>query len=265
MPKRKSAFFIKCGFLGSRDYAQALAWYHKAASHGNSNAENQLGFLAEKGWGEAQDYVEALTWYYKAAEHGNDNAQENLGYLYQHGFGVEMDYAKAMAWYYNAAGQGNGNAENQLGWMYQFGMGVTPDNAQALTWYRTAAAQGNKYGIENLQALTTKLKAGDGSLWQAANASAVQAVNAQSERRARITDLRRRIAELEFDAQQEENLAAQMEQPRTGAAAAVINTIGAVGAVKFRLEAEKYHAEAARLRVELAEMDNDLAARLPNP
>jgi hypothetical protein len=76
----------------------------------------------------------------------------------------------------------------------------------------------------------------------------------------RIKDLRRRIAELEFDAQQEENLAAQMEQPGKGAAAAVFNTIGAVGAMKFRLEAEQYHAEAARLRGELGEVESHLAA-----
>jgi hypothetical protein len=46
---------------------------------------------------------------------------------------------------------------------------------------------------------------------------------------------------------------------------AVISIIGAVGAVQFRLEADKYRAEAARLPDELAQMDNDLTARLPNP
>jgi TPR repeat protein len=45
--------------------------YRRAASHGNSNAETNIGFMAEKGWGQPQSYEEAFSWYYKAAEHGN--------------------------------------------------------------------------------------------------------------------------------------------------------------------------------------------------
>jgi len=41
-------------WLPLRDYPQALAWYRRAADHGNSNAENPLGYMAEEGWGQPQ-------------------------------------------------------------------------------------------------------------------------------------------------------------------------------------------------------------------
>src|SRR6267142_5780914 len=43
-------YFYQCGFGVKRDYAQALAWYRRATSHGNSNAENQLGRLHGGEW-----------------------------------------------------------------------------------------------------------------------------------------------------------------------------------------------------------------------
>jgi hypothetical protein len=81
-----------------------------------------------------------------------------------------------------------------------------------------------------------------GSLWETANASAVHPTIAS----------RSATQELRISA-------------GTGAVGAVISTIGAVGAVQFRPEADKYRAEASRLRDELAQIDNDLTARLPNP
>src|SRR5258707_17705 len=192
-------------------HQQAIAWYRRVSSHGNSNAENQRGYMAEEGWGQPQDYVEALSWFYKAADHGNDDAQENIGYMFQHGTGVQIDYRKAMSWFYKAAGQGNSNAENQLGWMYQFGQGMQPDFGKALSWYRLAADRGNKNGIDNLQALTDILQDQGDSAWDFANRSANDAAIAQAQRRERIHDLNRRINELDADAAQQDNLADQLE------------------------------------------------------
>ncbi|HET7151877.1 MAG TPA: hypothetical protein VFI60_10735, partial [Candidatus Acidoferrum sp.] len=78
-----------------------------------------------------------------------------------------------------------------------------------------------------------------------------------------------RIEELEADAQQEENLAAQMEHPANGAGAgaAILNTLGTFGSARFRFEAVQYHDQAARLRGELWQLEREnqlqLSAAVP--
>jgi TPR repeat protein len=252
--EREVGYFYQCGFGVKRDYAQALAWYRRAADHGNSNAENQLGYMAEEGWGQPQNYAEALSWYYKAAEHGNDQAQENLGYMFQYGTGVPKDYAKAMSWFDKAAAQGNSDAENQLGWMYEYGQGVEADDAKALTWYGLAADQGNIHSKKNLQGLTDDLTDRGEAVWQFANSPVSDAAMAQAQRWANIQDLHRRINEVEADALHQDDLVDQLEHTgngKGGGITKIINAMGSVGAVKFRIEAEKYRATAARLRDEL--------------
>src|ERR1700738_2902735 len=123
------------------------------------------------------------------------------------------------------------------------GWGIPRDFAQALAWYRMAADQGNKTANENLKALAERLKGVDADLWQAANAAAQQAADAQAARRVRIANLQRQIVDLELDARLEESLA------EPGAASV---TAPATSAVKVRKEADRYRAEAARLRAELA-------------
>jgi TPR repeat protein len=234
----------------------SLVWY-RVADHRNSDAENQLGYMAEQGWGQPQNSAEALSWYYKAAEHGNGQAQENIGYMFQHGTGVKTDYVQAMSWFKKAAAIGNGDAENQLGWMYQFGQGVQIDNARALTWYGLAADQGNMQGKNNLQIFTDNLQDSGGD-WQNATAAVSDAAIAQAQRWATIRDLHARIDKLEAGALYQDDLADQLEHTgkgKNGAVVKVINAMGSVGAVKFRIEAEKYRAEAAHLRDQLAQIE----------
>jgi chromosome segregation ATPase len=64
-----------------QDYTQALAWYYKAAGQGNATAENQLGYMYQKGEGVAQDFVQALARYRAGAAQGDSNAQNNLRIL----------------------------------------------------------------------------------------------------------------------------------------------------------------------------------------
>jgi hypothetical protein len=117
-----------------------------------------------------------------------------------------------------------------------------------------ASDQGNKTAMENLQALSERLKGVDAELWQAANAEAQQAAETQAARRVRIANLQRQIGELEMDALLEESLA------EPGAAAA---NASAMGVLKVRKEADKYRAEAARLRAELAGLDVLAASSAP--
>jgi hypothetical protein len=102
------------------------------------------------GQGVTKDDAEAVKWYRKAAEQGHAEAQANLGIMYQHGRGIPKDDAEAVKWYRKAAEQGQALGQNNLGWMYANGQGVTKDDAEAVKWYRKAAEQGHVTAQNNL-------------------------------------------------------------------------------------------------------------------
>lgn len=134
----------------AKDYAEAVLWYRKAAEQGNANAQTNLGFMIEKGYGIKQDYIEAIRWYRKAAEQGNDLGQANLGLMYQNGLGVEQDYTEAVRWSRKAAEQGNATGQTNMGFMIEKGFGVKEDDTEAVRWYLKAAEQGSAQAQFNL-------------------------------------------------------------------------------------------------------------------
>src|SRR6516165_7780823 len=107
-----------------KDYAEAAHWYRRAADQGNSEAQNNVGWLYENGRGVAQDYGEAMRWYRAAADSGGAVGQVNVGRLYANGRGVPQDYSEAMHWYRKAADRGDATAQYDIGWSYENGWGV---------------------------------------------------------------------------------------------------------------------------------------------
>lgn len=136
-----------------KDYVEAVKWYRKAAEQGQADAQTNLGYCYEKGYGVTQDYVEAVKWYRKAAEQGEAYAQNNLGECYYYGRGVTQDYVEAVKWYSKAVEQGNASAQYDLGYCYQYGNGVTKDENEAIKWYKKAARQGHETSQQNLKEL----------------------------------------------------------------------------------------------------------------
>jgi len=55
---------------GTKDAAEAVKWYRKAAEQGHALAQTNLGFMYEKGDGVPKDAAEAVKWYRKATEQG---------------------------------------------------------------------------------------------------------------------------------------------------------------------------------------------------
>jgi TPR repeat protein len=55
------------------------------------------------GEGVTRDYAEAVKWYRKAANQGYARAQSNLGTMYSNGHGVPQDYLLAYMWFNVAA------------------------------------------------------------------------------------------------------------------------------------------------------------------
>jgi TPR repeat protein len=58
-----------------------------------------LGSTYEKGRGVPQDYAQAAAWYRKAADTGDADAQFSVALMYEKGEGVPQDYAQAHLWY----------------------------------------------------------------------------------------------------------------------------------------------------------------------
>jgi TonB family protein len=142
-------FLYEKGWV-KQDYAEAEKWYRKAADQGNSRGIGNLGWLYLGGNGVQQDYAEALKLLSEAADAGIPESQVSLGWMYERGLGVGHDYAEAMKWYRKAADQNNAQAELNIGRLYQKGLGVEADNSEAANWLRKAAAKGNRDAIANL-------------------------------------------------------------------------------------------------------------------
>jgi TPR repeat protein/serine/threonine protein kinase len=129
-----------------RNYAEAFAWYQRAASDGLAEAENNLGASYLNGWGVEKDSRAAMVWFHKAAMQDSPAAEYNLGVMYFE----DKRYDLALPWFLGAGGQGHARAQSNLGFMFEKGLGVRQDYAQALNWYRKAAAQGDASAQCNL-------------------------------------------------------------------------------------------------------------------
>lgn len=87
------------GRVVGRDYAQAAAWYRKAADKGDVSGELHLAALyRDGGKGFPRDMAQAAQWYMKAADQGDVGAQGTLGTLYSMGQGVQLNYVEAYYW-----------------------------------------------------------------------------------------------------------------------------------------------------------------------
>ena len=71
------------------DYRKAIQWYRRSASHGDSDAMNNLGYMFFNGLGVLPDVETALYWFGKSAAVDNPVAQYNIGVAYSLGRGVE--------------------------------------------------------------------------------------------------------------------------------------------------------------------------------
>ncbi len=94
---------------GSKD----LQTLQTQANQGNAEAQNGLGELYAKGKGMVQDYAQARAWYEKAAAQGHPHAQNNLAELYFAGLGVPQDYVRAYMWVDLAAAHMKGDDHKQ--------------------------------------------------------------------------------------------------------------------------------------------------------
>ncbi len=130
------------GVAVTQSYADAEAWYRRAADAGSSDGMLYLGYLYDQGNGVPLDLDEAGRWFAMAADAGNAGAISALANRLENGRGVAMDLVAARAMYQRAAEAGDGFAMDSLAAMYEFGDGGPVDYAQARYWYEAAANNG---------------------------------------------------------------------------------------------------------------------------
>jgi TPR repeat protein len=128
-------------YYGSKETAQAVDWFRRAALQEYAPAEFQMGLMHDFGFGVVQNDSAALEWYRKAAAHGSAAGQRTVGDFYRKGRVVAADLAEAAHWYQRAAEADDIRAQYQLADMYFNGTGVTRDYPSAYFWFSIAASQ----------------------------------------------------------------------------------------------------------------------------
>ena len=127
-------------------YATAFRAWKKLADVGEAEAENNIGFLYERGHGVKQSYARAIQWYTKAADQGLPEAKHNLGMLAFHGYGMEQNYLKARRQFTAAAELDLGIAAYMMGLIFYKGHGVAINEPRAREWFLEAASNGSPEG-----------------------------------------------------------------------------------------------------------------------
>lgn len=152
-------------------YTQAYKGFREAAFEGHADSQYNLAVMLYSGKGVTKDKAEAVYWFVKAAENGDQSAQYNLGVLFSSDTELPNKYPKmengeiyfeitsekpssneekAFKWYKMAAEQGHVSAELNLGVMYHQGLGVKQDYVEAIKWYKKAADNSNTKAQLNL-------------------------------------------------------------------------------------------------------------------
>jgi uncharacterized protein len=124
------------------DLLRAIALLRKAADAEIGEAQHALGVLYLEGRGVTRDPAEAVRWFGKAARNGNLAGEVEYAILLFNGDGVPADESAAAKAFRRAAAKGNAIAQNRLARLYAVGRGVPQNKVEAAAWHLAAAAQG---------------------------------------------------------------------------------------------------------------------------
>ncbi len=120
---------------------QAFLWFQRAASEGDLDGKDMLGYCYGKGMGTARNYRKALTLFQETARAGSAVGAFNLAIAYESGHGTPRDMNQAFFWYRKSAERGDPDAMYELAQCYRTGSGIAENPALARRWMRKAAAE----------------------------------------------------------------------------------------------------------------------------
>lgn len=143
---------------GPMKYKEAFAVYRLAAEMNDPIGMICCGQLLESGFGGADEprYAQASAYYQRAAALGNSYAYSNLGRMYQNGKGVMQDSKLAVKMFKRAIDLGNTNAMFNMGAMYENGAGVPQSHQEAYKYYMMAAELGNPQALFKVSSILEK-------------------------------------------------------------------------------------------------------------
>ena len=141
--------------MAERESAEILELRQRAES-GDAGAQYALGCKYYECEGVKRDYAEALAWYRKAAAQKHNSGLCDVGYCYRNGHGVAQNYAAAIPYYQQAADQGCPTGAYWLAYAFEHGQGIPKDRAQAKQWYDISRSRGDADAAAALQRLCGK-------------------------------------------------------------------------------------------------------------
>ena len=132
--------------MNREHYATAFRAWKGLADSGEAEAQNNLGYLYQHGYGAKQSYTRAIHFYTMAAEQGLPEASHNLGMLYFNGYGQPQNYDQAKRYFLKAAEKELGASEYMLGLIYYQGHGLIQNYSRAKDYFVKAAKNDNAQG-----------------------------------------------------------------------------------------------------------------------
>lgn len=156
---KKAAEFCEQGKFVPQNQGEAAAWWLKAATRGDSEAQVKIGNDLLHGQGVPEDSSRALYWCSEAAKNAEAGGEYCLGYIYQHALGVSANVKAARRWYEAAADQNDANSIRALAQMDEAGEGTPVDLVGAFVLYAQLAVAGDNDALHELIRLRTKMTA----------------------------------------------------------------------------------------------------------
>jgi TPR repeat protein len=136
--------------LAARNMEAANKLFEQAAEAGHVRALNQLGYMAQRGFGRPQSVEEANVYFKKAAEKGDPYGMLSYGRNLARGRSVKPDVNAGLAYLNHAVEMGHTYAMNELGSMYLYGDPVKANAKRGVRFFEASMARGDIYGIRNM-------------------------------------------------------------------------------------------------------------------
>lgn len=128
----------------AQDFAEARAWYEKAAAKGDGYAAYQIAGMFREGRGVEMEAAKAFAWMQRAAEAGLGVAQVGLAEMHERAEGTRKNLVEALKWYEKAAEQHEAEAMYRAGLAYAEGRGTKKDHVAAAKWLLRASQNWNE-------------------------------------------------------------------------------------------------------------------------
>ena len=128
-----------------KNYEEALKIYAEFANTGNTQAQQNLGYMYMVGQGTKVDYDEAMK-YFRIVYQKDPIAGLSIAYMLELGLGMPKNLIESTKIYQELSQKGYVDAHISLGWKYfKGGEGVDKNHAEALRLFQLAERESKEY------------------------------------------------------------------------------------------------------------------------